>query len=555
MPDFNLALVHEAIGAAIPDREALVFRDRRITFGQLRERTRRLAHHLIAQGMRTRRERSDLAPWESGQDHLALYLYNGNEYIEGMLGAFKARVAPINVNYRYVDDELIYLLRDARARAILYHGEFAPTLGRIRDELPDLETLIQVADGSGHALLAGAVDYEAALADASPEVPPVEWSPDDLYILYTGGTTGMPKGVLWRQGDIFPVSMGGRNLDQSEKGSLEAIVADAQAGGGLRMLICPPLMHGAAQWSTFGTLANGNTIVLSSDPRRFDPDDALSTVERERASLMVIVGDAFARPLLDRLQEKRYDLSSLRIVASGGAPLSKAHKEEILGRIPGSMVLDAIGSSETGGQGTDYSTQSSRIETGKFKPVPDTGVLSAKLDRVLQPEEGELGWFAQAGRVPLGYLGDAEKTAKTFPVIEGRRWSIPGDRARYGPNGVIQVLGRDSVTIVSGGEKVFAEEVENALKLHPAVFDAIVCGRPSGRWGEEVVALVRLRKDRAATEEELLAECRKYLARYKLPKAFFFEPEIVRSPSGKPDYRWARARVTGGISNSQRSAL
>ena len=412
--EFNLALVHEAIAAAIPDRESLVFRDRRLTFGQLDERARRLANHLLARGMTVRRDRRELEPHESGQDHLALYLYNGSEYVEGMLGAFKARLAPDNGNNRYLQQQLLHLLRDSPARALLYHEEFAPTLGKIRDRLPELEVLIQVADGSGNDLLADAIGYEEALTGASPEVPDVEWSPDDLYILYTGGTTGQPKGVLWRQGDIFPVSMGGRNLDHSEKASLEEVVTVARRGGTLRLLICPPLMHGAAQWSLFGTLANGNTIVFPTEPRRFDPDDVLSTVERERANLVVIVGDAFAHPLLDQLRRKAYDLSSLSIIASGGAPLSQAHKKELVERIPDITVLDSIGSSETGGQGVYYTNRESKVSTGRFFPVPATRILSAELDRVLSPEEGELGWFAQTGRVPLGYLGDAEKTAKTF---------------------------------------------------------------------------------------------------------------------------------------------
>lgn len=544
--DFNLARVHDAISAAIPDRESLVFRDRRLSFGALNERSRRLANYLLARGIAVPRERSELEPHESGQDHLALYLYNGNEYVEGMLGAFMARAAPVNVNYRYVEAELVHLLRDSSARAILFHAAFAPRLAAIRGELPDLEILIQVADRSGNDLLSGAIDYEEALAGASPERPDVEWSPDDLYILYTGGTTGLPKGVLWRQGDVFPAAMGGGKLDGSEKESIDEIVTGARGGGALRLLITPPLMHGAAQWSALGALASGHRVIFQDEPSRFDPDDVLSTAEREEATMMVIVGDAFARPLLDQLSRKEYDLSALSIVGSGGAPLSTAHKEEIVERLPHVTVLDAIGSSETGGQGTSYTTRGSRASTGSFVPVRNTQVLSEKLDRALGPDERELGWFAQTGRVPLGYLGDPGKTARTFPVVAGRRWSVPGDRARYAPNGVIEVLGRDSVTIISGGEKIFAEEVENALKLHPAVFDAVVCGRPSQRWGEEVVAIVRLREGRTAREQDLLDSCRKHISGFKLPKAFLFEEEIVRSPSGKPDYRWARTRVSGG---------
>jgi len=460
-----------------------------------------------------------------------------------MLAAFKARVAPFNVNFRYVEEELVYLLKDSAARGILYHEEFAPRLEPILPELPGLDVLIQVADGSGHGLLPGAVDYEEALAAASPEHPEVEWSPDDLYILYTGGTTGQPKGVLWRQGDIFPVAMGGRYTDMSEKESLEAIVASALLGAGPRILICPPLMHGAAQWSVFGTMASGGSVIFPTDTRRFDPEDVLATAERERVSLLLIVGDAFARPLLDQLGRREYDLSALSLVGSGGASLSQLHKAQLTERLPGVTILDAIGSSETGGQGTNYTRPGSEAATGSFAPTQDAGVLSADLERVLRPDDREIGWLAQRGRMPLGYLGDPGKTARTFPRIGGRRWSVPGDRARYRSDGVIEVLGRDASTINSGGEKIFAEEVEQAIKLHPAVYDAVVCGRKSELWGEEVVALVRLREGMSASAGELLAECGKHVARYKLPKALLFEPEILRSPTGKPDYRWARERV------------
>jgi fatty-acyl-CoA synthase len=542
--DFNMAQLHEAIAAAIPEREALVFRDRRLSFAMLSERSRRLANYLLGRGLRVRAERAELAEHESGQDHLAIYLYNGNEYFEAMLGAYKARVAPLNVNYRYVEEELLYLLRDSRARAIVYHSEFAPRLEKIRPELPALDVLIQVEDGSGNPLLPGAVEYESALARSSPERPPVEWSPDDLYILYTGGTTGMPKGVLWRQADIYVAAMGGRKLDGTEHPTLEAIVEAARAGGRQRALPCPPMMHGAAQWFSFGAMAGGNTIVLQGEPHHMDPTDVFSTVERERVTAMLIVGDAFARPLLDELRRRPYDLASLFLVASGGAALSTRHKEEFLELLPKTLILDAIGSSETGSQGSHPSTRGGAVSTGTFTPGPSTGIVSEDLRRALRPGDDEIGWFAQRGRVPLGYFADAAKTARTFPVVDGVRWSVPGDRARYRPEGTIEVLGRDSVTINSGGEKIFAEEVEHALKLHASVYDAVVVGRPSERWGQEVVAIVRLRAGAEASEQSLLEECARHLARYKLPKAFLFKEEIVRSPSGKADYRWAKAQVS-----------
>jgi acyl-CoA synthetase (AMP-forming)/AMP-acid ligase II len=546
MPDFDFATVNETIAAAIPEREALVWRDRRLTHRMLAERSRRFANVLLGEGLRVRAERSQLAGHESGQDHLAIYLYNGNEYVEAMLGAWKARVAPLNVNYRYVDEELTYLFQNSRAKAVIYQAEFAPHIAAIRSKLPELSVLIQVADDSGHALLPGALDYEEALAAASAGTPPVKPSPDDLYILYTGGTTGMPKGVLWRSADIYASAMGGRKPDGSELASLEEIAAHAKNGPGLRCLIGPPLMHGAAQWGLFINLGMGSTCFIAGENKKLDPPDFLRTIEREKINSMTIVGDAFARPLLDEMEKGAYDLSSLLIVGSGGAPLSAKNKREFLERLPNATVLDSIGSSETGMQASNPSNKQTGVSTGDFRPLSGAGVVSADLTRVLAPGDDEMGWFAQKGRVPLGYFGDAAKTAKTFPVIDGVRWSVPGDRARYRADGTIEVLGRDSVTINSGGEKIFAEEVEHALKHHPAVFDAVVTGRPSERWGQEVVAVVQLRAGATATPDDLTAEAGKHLARYKLPKQYVFRDRIQRSPSGKADYRWAREQADKG---------
>ncbi len=536
--EFNLAQIHEAIAQAIPDRECIAWRGRRWSFGEVAERTRRLANFLGGRGLGIRRERGALAPHESGQDQLGLYLYNGNAYLEGMLGSYQARVAPLNVNFRYVSEELVYLLRDARARALIYQAEFAPRVAEIRAGLPELELLIQVEDDSGEPLLSGAVDYEAALRDSSPGRPALEWSPDDLYVLYTGGTTGMPKGVLWRQADVFVAALGGRRPDGREFDSLEEIVERARRGGA-RALPAPPFMHGAAHWMAFTNFHAGHSIVIQDEVRRVDPGDVLRTAERERVNALLIVGDAFGRPLVDQLVRGRYELSGLRALITGGAPLSAALKRDFLERLPGLTIVDAIGSSETGGQGQNVSTRETGVSTGAFSPGPDTCVLSDDVARVLPPGDPELGWFAKQGRVPLGYLGDAEKTARTFPTVGGVRYSVPGDRARHRADGIIEVYGRESQTINSGGEKIFAEEVEHALRHHPAVYDAVVVGRASERWGQEVVALVKLRPGARATEVELLEECSRHLARYKLPKAFLFPDEIVRSPSGKADYRWA----------------
>jgi fatty-acyl-CoA synthase len=546
--EFNLAQVHEAVAAAVPDRECIVWRDRRLSYAEVTERTRRLANHLLARGLTVTAERDELEGHQSGQAHLACYLHNGNEYIEAMLGAYKARVAPFNVNYRYVTEELRYLLNDSGARAIVFHSAFAARLAEVLPELPKLEVLLQVDDGSGADLLPGAEWYEDALAGASAEPPDVVPSPDDLYILYTGGTTGMPKGVLWRQADIFVGAMGGRSLGTGlEWESLDQI-AEAAAAGGARLLPAPPFMHGAGHWLAFNAMSGGSTVCIQHDTVGFDPADVWSTVVAEQANILLIVGDAFGRPLVDELERaaargKPYDLSSLLMVVSGGAPLNSTLKDRFLAQLPTVMVMDAVGASETGSQMSHMSAAGQAATTGTFTPGPGAAIVSEDLNAQLEPGHADVGWLAQRGRVPLGYLGDAEKTARTFPVIDGVRFSVPGDRARLTAEGVIELFGRDSVTINSGGEKIFAEEVEQALAHHPDVYDVVVAGRPSERWGQEVVAIVQVREGVTPDADALLQEAATHVARFKLPKSFRFVPEIVRSPAGKADYRWAKEQA------------
>jgi acyl-CoA synthetase (AMP-forming)/AMP-acid ligase II len=547
--EYNLSAVLEAVEQVAADRPAIIFHDRHITYAELGDRTRRLANVLSERGFEVHRERAALAPHESGQDHLALYLHNGNEYLEGMIGAFKARVVPLNVNYRYVAEELAYLLADSRARGIVFHSRFAPTLEQVRADLPHLQVLLQVADDSGHGLVDGAEWYEDALAAASDELDDAvraSWSPDDLYILYTGGTTGMPKGVLWRQADIFVGALGGRRLDTgTEWESLEQIASNA-AHGGTKLLPGPPFMHGAAHWMAFNCFTGGNTLVVPSVVDRLDPADLLRTVEEHGVNVLLVVGDAFGRPIVEELETGDYDMSSMLALASGGAALTAGVKQRLLAAVPSMMILDGLGASETGSQAAQVSSAGQDASTGTFQPGPGMCILSDDLSTVLEPGHEEMGWLGQAGRVPLGYLGDEAKSARTFPVIDGVRYSVPGDRARLTADGVLELLGRDSVTINSGGEKVFAEEVEQALAAHPAVYDVIVCGRPSERWGNEVVAVVQLKHGVSASDEELVAEAERHLARYKLPKEIVRRDHIQRSPSGKADYRWAREQVTSG---------
>ncbi len=539
---FNLAKAFDVLVESLADRECIVWRDRRLSYGDVSDRSKRLAAYLHAKGLGVHRERDELSGWESGQDHLALALYNGNEYLEGMLGSYGARVAPFNVNYRYVGEELRYLLNDARPRAMILHSSLAPTLAEVLPTLdapPDV--LLQVEDEPGHGLLPGAIWYEEALAASSPAGAPVDPSPDDLYVLYTGGTTGMPKGVLWRQHDIFMAAMGGRKVGTWEiVTSYEDLTTRLDESVPLRLMVLPPLMHGAAQWACFMLMAQGATLLFPDDTHRVDPDDVWTVVEREKGNTMTIVGDAVLRPLLMQLDKKTYDLSSFYAVGNGGAPLTPAVRAMAVERIPNLVISDSAGSSETGAQ--MHVTSVDDVEVGTFLPGPGTVVTDETFTRVLEPGHEGNGWLAQTGSVPLGYLGDEAKTARTFPVIDGVRYSIPGDRARHLANGEIQLLGRDSVTVNSGGEKIFVEEVERAIAGHPAVADVVVIGRPSERWGSEVVAVVQLAEGAEGGSDQqasIVEEASAHIARYKLPKDVVFVERIQRSPSGKADYRWA----------------
>lgn len=543
---FTVPAVARAVAAAIPDRDYLIHGGRRFTYRQVVERATRLAAYLHSRGLGCHTERSAIAGHEVGQDLVGIYAYNGNEYVESLLGAFLARIAPFNVNFRYVKAELQYLLADSGATALIYHAAFAPRVAEIRSGLPQLRVLIQIADDSGNELLDGAVDYEEAIASSAPEPPPVRHSPDDLYVLYTGGTTGMPKGVLWRQHDIFMTSFGGRNMVTGEPAdSLDQIVATAAAGPGTKLMVLPPLMHGAAQWTVMTALTTGQSVVFPSVVDHLDAEDVVRTIERERVSVVTVVGDAMARPLVAAIESGIADVSSLAVVANGGALLTPYVKQRLIDALPNAVVVDGVGSSETGAQ-MHHMSMSGAVSTGTFNAGPDTFVAAEDLSTILKPGHGGIGWLAQRGHVPLGYKGDAAKTAATFPVIDGVRYAVPGDRARHRTDGTIELLGRDSVTINSGGEKIFAEEVETAIASHPAVADVVVAGRPSERWGQEVVAVVALAAGADVRANELVSHAAQSLARYKLPKAVVFRSAIERSPSGKADYRWAREQAVNG---------
>ena len=540
---FNIADVNEAVSAANPDRPAIISPEGTLTYAELTARTRRFANALNGRGGGGHAGRGGGGGHESGQDHLAIYLHNGPEYIESMMGAFKARVAPLNVNYRYVAEELRYLLDNAQARVVVYHDTFAPTLAQVLDQLPQVALLVQVPDDSGNGLLPGAVRYEDLLAEGSEDPVAGPLSPDDLYILYTGGTTGMPKGVLWRQHDIFIGAMGGRPFGAPEAFPDRDSIVEASRNGGATMMSVAPLMHGAAQWATFTGFTGGNTVVFPQNSVRLDPADVWQTVQDHKILTLQIVGDAMGRPLIDELGRGGYDISGLLALVSGGAALNSVLKDRFLELAPHSIVLDAVGASETGAQ-MGHTSAKGAASTGTFTPGPETSVVSADLTQELEPGSPETGWLAQRGHVPLGYLGDAAKTEATFPVIGGQRYAVPGDRANWLSDGVIELLGRDSVTINSGGEKIYAEEVEQALAKHPKVYDVMVVGRPSEQWGSEVVAIVQPAAGETITDAELLESVQDSLARYKHPKAFIYREQLVRSPAGKADYRWAKAQAT-----------
>ncbi|MFC4944250.1 AMP-binding protein [Pseudonocardia sp. GCM10023141] len=538
--EFSIATLVETTAQRVPDRPAIVADGTAFSYAELVDRSRRLARYLTDHGLGAHRERAELAGHESGQDLMAQYLHNGVEYLEGLIGAFRGRVAPFNVNHRYVADELRNLLRNARPAAIQFHACFAPVLAEVLTDLPTAPLLLQVEDGSGEPLLPGAVDYEQALGSVSPQVDVVV-APDDLYVLYTGGTTGMPKGVLWRQADVVVAALGVRNRRADREWTalderLAAIPRRPQ-----RVMPLAPYMHGAAQWFALQALCEGNTVVLPSQPRRFDPDDAWDTAARHGVTMISIVGDAFARPLADAIEARPRDLPALQYLFSGGAALSTIHRRRLTTALPHLTVTETIGSSESGTQGrsADDSAADHGATARTFAPGPGTVVLDEDLRGALTPGHTGTGWLATGGRIPLGYLGDAAKTARTFPVVDGRRLTVPGDRARLHADGRVELLGRDATTVNSGGEKIFVEEVEAAVKAHPGVADAVVCGRPSARWGSEVVALVEPRPGIVLDPDAVLATCAEHVARYKVPKALHIVDGVRRTPAGKSDLRWA----------------
>ena len=524
---FNLADLYEAVADADPGREVLVVGDKRLTYAQLDERANRLANSLAAAGV-------------GPGDPVGLQLVNGTEYVEGMLAAFKLRAVPINVNYRYVERELRYLYDDAGLVALIFHRQFGPQVGAALADRAALKALLVVADASDAAGVDGAEDYEQTLASASAERPDGSGrSSDDLYLIYTGGTTGMPKGVVWRHEDIFKSAMGGGDAAQlGNYVSSAAELAERMPPPGLCALATPPLMHASAHWLVFHHLFSGGKAVMLPQGR-FDPVAAWEAIGDERVLTLVVIGDAMAKPLLDELEAHpdRYDWSSLWIIASSGAGLSQQNKDRLLRLLPDRMIVDSFGSSETGVLGAKGGQGGATFQVNEH-----TAVLDEQNSKV-EPGSGRVGKVARRGHVPLRYHNDPEKTAKTFVEVDGERWAITGDDATVESDGTIRILGRGSQCINTGGEKVYPEEVEEPLRAHPDIEDALVVGVPDERWGERVVAVIQPAGGDAPSLASVQQHVRGSVAGYKVPRDLVVVERIERSPAGKADYRWARDRA------------
>ena len=533
MSGFNLADLFETVVDNAPDREAIVSPARRLTFRALDERANRLAHVLSGLGV-------------GAGDHIGLQLLNGSEYLEGMLAAFKLSAVPVNVNFRYVEAELRHLYDDADLVAVIHHRRFSPRVGAVTSEARTVRHLLVVDDDSGEQPAEGAIDYEQALAAAKPDRPvnPTR-NGDDIYIAYTGGTTGMPKGVVWRQEDIFFAAMGGGDVFQSGnfiKTPEELIERMPEVGG--TILTTPPLMHVSAQWGVFHSLFAGGRIVFPPQGA-FDADAVLGLVAAEGVNILTIVGDAMARPIADAVQRAQqagspYDLSSLFVIGSGGAVLSTTAKGRLAELLPNLMIVDGFGSSETGVVGNKMHAAGDTSTAPRFTVNAQTQVLDEQ-GRPVAPGSGIVGRLARKGHVPLGYYKDEEKTKATFVEVDGERWVLPGDNAIVEEDGTVVLLGRGSTSINTGGEKVYPEEVETALMTSPDVADAVVVGLPDERWGERVVAVVKPAAGATPTLTGLQEHARASLAGYKLPRELILVDDVERTPAGKADYKWARA--------------
>jgi acyl-CoA synthetase (AMP-forming)/AMP-acid ligase II len=540
MDGWTFADVWEAIAARQPERPAVIQGERVVSWGQFDARADALAAHLLAGGL-------------ASDAKVAAFLYNGPEYLETYYAAFKAGFAPVNTNYRYGPEELVYLFDNADAQAVVFHAGFTPILETIRGRLPQVKLWIAVAE-PGQPVPAWAQDYEAIVAAspaARPVRPPQGRSPDDLLLLYTGGTTGMPKGVMWRQDDLFNViGAGGQaaaGVPPLATPQEAAERLDPEGPRPLRSLICCPLMHGTGQFSAFITLNLGGSVALLPS-RGFSAIELWNEVERLSVDGVVIVGLAFSTPMLEALEANpgRWDLSSVKSMSSSGSMWSQENKRGLLRHAVNAMIMDSFGSSEAVGLGASASAPGAEVETAAFLLGPNTQVFTED-GRPVVPGSGERGLVAVSGFLPMGYYKDPEKSAKTFQTIVGKRWSVPGDWAEVNADGTLKLLGRGSQCINTGGEKVFPEEVEEALKTHPGIRDAVVVGVPDARFGERICAVVEPDGAASLTLEDLSAHVRGQLAAYKAPRELVVVETIGRAPNGKVDYKAVKDRALAAL--------
>ncbi len=525
MPAWNFADVFEAVAERLPDATAQVQGDRVETWREFDRRANALAADLLAAGL-------------GQQSKVAAYLYNGPEYLETYYAAFKAGLAPLNTNYRYGPDEILYIFDNADAEAVVFHASFTPLLDKIRSQLPKVKRWYVVDDGD-EPRPEWAVPYEDVVAaGADRTIAPWGRSGDDLLLLYTGGTTGMPKGVMWRQDDLFMVLGGGGNplLGMAPAEDLDDFKSKLVQPGMVMLPACP-LMHGTGQFSAFIAMQGGGSIVCL-ERRSFDPADLWRTVAEKKVNSIVIVGDAFAKPMLADLEVhgNDYDLSSVVMISSSGVMWSQETKEGLIKHIPQVLLVDSFGSSEAVGMGVSTSAGDKAAGTAQFQLGPRVQVFTEDGRRV-EPGSDDVGMVAVGGYIPVGYYKDEEKTAKTFRTLDGQRWSIPGDFAQVNPDGTLHLLGRGTVCINTGGEKVFPEEVEEVLKLHPSVLDAVCVGLPDDRFGEIICAVVEPPPGATIDDDAVIEHVRERLARYKAPRKIVVVDTIGRSPAGKVDYK------------------
>ncbi len=520
---WNFADIWEAVATAVPERDAQVQGDRRITWGEMDRRANGIAATLLDAGV-------------SEQDKVAQYLYNCPEFMESQFAIFKAGLVPVNTNYRYTTDELLYLWDNADAVAVIFHGTFTPTIEEIRDRLPRIRTWIWVDDHSGPRPEWAVAYEEAATSHPGRAIGPWGRSGEHIYMLYTGGTTGMPKGVMWEQGELTKLHRA-TDPEFPEAPDPDYVRAKAVESADVVGVPCCPLMHGTGAFTSHTIMHLGGTLV-TLEGRHFEATELLDTIERERVQRIAIVGDAFAKPILAALEAEpnRWDLSSLVAMISSGVMWSAETKAGLLAHHPGMILVDAFSSSEALGMGQSVSSAAGTAGTAKFE-LGERAVVIDDEGNLIEPGSGRTGRVAVRGILPSGYYKDPEKTARTFIEINGERFSTPGDYARVEADGSLTLLGRGSVCINTAGEKVYPEEVEEALKRHPSVHDAVVVGVPDDRFGQAVTGVVELREGYDLHAEELISTVKEHLASYKAPKRVVSIPSIGRAANGKVDYK------------------